>query len=75
MTRTAIVVASLLWSVPTAGPAFAQAATTAGQASAPAPAEERLAEVRVHGNHTTPDDDVLRIAGLTVGQPIDRRRH
>jgi outer membrane protein assembly factor BamA len=32
---------------------------------------ERLAEVRVHGNHTTPDEDVLRIAGLAVGQAID----
>jgi len=26
--------------------------------------------VRVHGNHTTPDGEVLRIAGLTIGQPI-----
>lgn len=31
---------------------------------------EVLGEVRVHGNHTTPDADVLSIAGLTVGGPI-----
>ena len=26
--------------------------------------------VRVHGNHSTPDDEVLRIAGLVVGAPL-----
>jgi outer membrane protein assembly factor BamA len=31
---------------------------------------EVLGEVRVHGNHTTPDADVLSIAGLTVGTPL-----
>jgi outer membrane protein assembly factor BamA len=40
-----------------------------GAAQTPPP--EVLGEVRVHGNHTTPDDLVLRLAGLTVGQPID----
>ena len=29
---------------------------------------ERIADVRVHGNHTTPDADVLAIAGLKVGE-------
>ena len=33
-------------------------------------AVEVLGEVRVHGNHTTPDSDVLSIAGLTVGSPL-----
>jgi outer membrane protein assembly factor BamA len=33
----------------------------------PAAAQERIAEVRVHGNHTTPDADILAIAGLRVG--------
>ena len=28
---------------------------------------ERIAEIRVHGNHTTPDADILAIAGLRVG--------
>ena len=31
---------------------------------------EVLGEVRVHGNHTTPDTEVLNIAGLTVGAPL-----
>ena len=31
---------------------------------------ETLAEVRVHGNHTTPDADVLALAGLTVGSVV-----
>lgn len=35
-----------------------------------APAAETIAEVRVHGNHTTPDAEVLRLAGVTVGQPL-----
>jgi outer membrane protein assembly factor BamA len=38
------------------GPAFAQS--------------EKIAEIRVHGNHTTPDADVLAIAGLQTGQPF-----
>jgi outer membrane protein assembly factor BamA len=38
----------------------------AGQAPAP-PASERLVDVVVHGNHTTPDTDVIAIAGLEVG--------
>jgi outer membrane protein assembly factor BamA len=32
---------------------------------------EVVVEVRVHGNYATPDADVLNIAGLTMGQPID----
>jgi cell division septal protein FtsQ len=31
---------------------------------------ERIAEVRVHGNHTTPDVDIIAMSGLTVGQPF-----
>jgi len=31
---------------------------------------ETLAEVRVHGNHTTPDAEVLALAGLTVGSAV-----
>jgi outer membrane protein assembly factor BamA len=31
--------------------------------------QETLGEVRVHGNHTTPDADVLSLAGLTLGGP------
>ena len=52
------------------------AAAAAAHAQVPAaappdtPRPEVLAEVRVHGNHTTPDADVLRIAGLAIGQPL-----
>ena len=31
---------------------------------------EIIGEVRVHGNHTTPDVDILTIAGLAVGTPV-----
>jgi len=60
MTRLATVwVVALLVS---AGTAAAQAAVT--------PADT-LAEIRIHGNHTTPDEEVVRLAGLTIGQPVD----
>jgi hypothetical protein len=45
------------------------AVPAAGQAAAPAVAE-RLVDVVVHGNHTTPDADVLAIAGLSIGAPL-----
>lgn len=31
--------------------------------------EERIAEIRVHGNHSTPDEDILAMSGLHVGDP------
>jgi outer membrane protein assembly factor BamA len=31
---------------------------------------EVVAEIRIHGNYRTPDDEVLRIAGITVGNPL-----
>jgi outer membrane protein assembly factor BamA len=34
------------------------------------PVVERLGEVRVHGNHTTPDEVVLSLAALTVGADV-----
>jgi len=37
------------------------------------PADSRaltITAVRVHGNHSTPDAEVLRIAGLVVGEPL-----
>jgi outer membrane protein assembly factor BamA len=30
-----------------------------------------VAEVRVHGNYRTPDDEVVRLAGVAVGQPLE----
>jgi outer membrane protein assembly factor BamA len=35
---------------------------------------ETIAEIRVHGNHTTPDADILSIAGLGTGQPFTDAR-
>ncbi|MEO5820730.1 MAG: BamA/TamA family outer membrane protein [Vicinamibacteraceae bacterium] len=55
--------------VAAAGQAPASAPTSV-PVPAPAPASERLAEVVVHGNHTTPDADVIALAGLTVGAPL-----
>ncbi len=41
-----------------------------GQAQAP----EKITEVRVHGNHTTPDTDILQISGLAAGvEPSEAR--
>jgi outer membrane protein assembly factor BamA len=37
---------------------------------AAAQTQEVIGEVRVHGNHTTPDTDVLALAGLQVGSPV-----
>ncbi|HEX9407914.1 MAG TPA: BamA/TamA family outer membrane protein [Thermoanaerobaculia bacterium] len=43
----------------------------ASAAAQPATAQhEVIGEVRVHGNHTTPDGDVLALAGLMVGSPL-----
>jgi hypothetical protein len=32
---------------------------------------EIVAEIRIHGNYATSDADVLKIAGLTPGQPLE----
>jgi outer membrane protein assembly factor BamA len=48
-------------------PVFAQDAP--GVASQP-PAPEVLADVRVHGNHSTPDADVIALSGVTLGAPL-----
>jgi hypothetical protein len=48
--------------------AGAQAPTST---SPPPPAvQERLAEIVVHGNHTTPDADIAAAAGLTLGATL-----
>ena len=36
--------------------------------AAPVFAQERITEIRVHGNHTTPDTDILSLSGLVPGQ-------
>jgi outer membrane protein assembly factor BamA len=50
--------------------AFILLAGTAAAQLAPGPSE-RLAEIRIQGNHTTPDADVLRVLDLTIGQVVD----
>jgi outer membrane protein assembly factor BamA len=51
---------------------FALFALFAVPVSAQSP--ERISEVRVHGNHTTPETDILHISGLTAGaEPTDAR--
>ncbi len=44
---------------------IAAGATVAAQTSI------TIDEVRIHGNHTTPDAEVLRIAEIAVGSPLD----
>jgi hypothetical protein len=35
---------------------------------------ERVAEIRVHGNHTTPSAEILALSGLAVGDPATAER-
>ncbi|MBP7776463.1 MAG: FtsQ-type POTRA domain-containing protein [Acidobacteria bacterium] len=41
-------------------------ATSAGAQTAPAPP---IVEIRVHGNHSTPNEEIVALSGLEVGQP------
>jgi outer membrane protein assembly factor BamA len=34
------------------------------------PAAEVISDVRVHGNHVTSDDEIVKIAGITIGAPL-----
>ena len=54
------------------GVAQAEAGVTALGATVPHPpqAGEVIAEVRLHGNQITPDDELLRLAGVVVGAPF-----
>jgi hypothetical protein len=40
-------------------------------AASAAAQQERITEIRVHGNHTTPDSDILVVSGLEPGQQAD----
>jgi outer membrane protein assembly factor BamA len=53
---------------PASGTPLAQSAGPPASPAPPAP-EGALAGVIVHGNHTTPDAEILRLAGLVIGQP------
>jgi outer membrane protein assembly factor BamA len=37
-------------------------------------AQEVIAEIRVHGNHTTPDADIIGLSGLKTGEPATEAR-
>ncbi len=50
------------------------AAVCLGGAPAIAQAPETIAEIRVHGNHTTPDTDILALAALATGEPATDAR-
>ena len=52
--------------------AVASLASTAAGAEGQAP--ETIAEIRVHGNHTTPETEILALAALTPGQPANEAR-
>ena len=39
-----------------------------------AAAPETIVEIRVHGNHTTADADVVRLSGLVTGEPFSAAR-
>ena len=40
-------------------------------ASSPAAGPEVVAELRVHGNHSIPDADILQMAGVALGDPVE----
>ncbi len=46
-------------------------ALAASGAFAQGAAPETVVDVRVHGNHSTPDDEVLALAGIAVGDVVD----
>src|SRR5262245_44151599 len=48
--------------------AFAQPAQPVAPVAAPA--AEHVAEVRIHGNHSTPDEEVIKLTGLTLGDSV-----
>ena len=37
---------------------------------AQAPSREVIAEVRVHGNHVSPDEEIIKLSGVTIGEPF-----
>ena len=49
-------------------------ALVAATAAAQTPSPGLVAEVRIHGNHTTPDADVMAIVGDVVGKPATDAR-
>ncbi len=59
----------LLFVAAGAAPAMARGAQQA-PAAAPATVPGVVAEVRIHGNYRTADEEIVRLSGLTIGQPL-----
>jgi outer membrane protein assembly factor BamA len=59
----------LLTALATLGGLWLAGPATAGQ-GATAVASDVIAEVRLHGNQITSDDELLRLAGIQVGEPF-----
>src|SRR5918992_1556622 len=50
--------------------AFVLAAAFALPANANAQNVEQGAEVRIHGNHTTPDVEIIKLTGIPIGESV-----
>lgn len=51
--------------------AFSVAGVVAVPQSSALPAREVIADVRVHGNQITADDEIVRLAGVRAGEPFE----
>ena len=72
MIAVCLVIASIAIAAP-ALEAPARPAVRSAIEARPGPAgqaAELIAELRVHGNHITPDEEVIRIAGVAIGAPF-----
>lgn len=68
MTVLAAVVAALV-AVGAGQDGAAPQASSAAQPASSGTARGVIADIRVHGNHTTPDEEILRMADVERGQP------
>lgn len=64
--RYAAVVVAIVAAVVLGLPTLASGQPAPGSSAA----AEVVADIRVHGNHTTPDADVIRAAGVEIGQAV-----
>ncbi len=74
MTAATLVCLLLAASAVSARGAAAEASpgtVVAGSQAASQGAQEVVREIRIHGNYATPDAEVIRLAGLTIGQALD----
>jgi outer membrane protein assembly factor BamA len=55
---------------PVGAVALALVLASAFALSAFAQVAEQIAEVRIHGNHATPDEEVLKLTGITLGESV-----